>query len=129
MKKLVLGVAALPFMVNIAMAGQPVPLSDAQMDKITAGAQASVLIILAPGLNDEPVLIAGGSPAPSDEEAPNTIINTNLPPRPGVVTLGVEFGETNVPVPANLNPGPLPPGVGNCLGTCNINISYTLSTL
>jgi hypothetical protein len=37
MKKLLVGLAAVPFLVGIAMAGQPMPLSDAQMDKVTAG--------------------------------------------------------------------------------------------
>ncbi len=36
--KLLHGVAALPFMAGIAMAGQPALLTDVQMDKITAGA-------------------------------------------------------------------------------------------
>jgi hypothetical protein len=35
MKKLVVGLAAVPFLAGIAMAGQPVPLSDAQMDRVT----------------------------------------------------------------------------------------------
>jgi hypothetical protein len=38
MKKLLVGLAAVPFLAGIAMAGQPTPLSDAQMDKVTAGA-------------------------------------------------------------------------------------------
>jgi hypothetical protein len=37
MKKLLVGLAALPFLAGVAMAGQPVSLSDAQMDKVTAG--------------------------------------------------------------------------------------------
>jgi hypothetical protein len=37
MKKL-LGLATLPFLAAVAMAGQPSVLSDAQMDKVTAGA-------------------------------------------------------------------------------------------
>ena len=37
MKKLLVGLAALPLLAGVAMAGQPVPLSDAQMDKVTAG--------------------------------------------------------------------------------------------
>jgi hypothetical protein len=42
MKKLVVGLAAVPFLAGIAMAGQPVPLSDAQMDRVTAGYEAGV---------------------------------------------------------------------------------------
>jgi hypothetical protein len=37
MKKLLVGLAALPFLAGIAMADQPMPLSDAQMDTVTAG--------------------------------------------------------------------------------------------
>jgi len=37
MNKLLAGFAALPFLVGVAMAGQPVPLSDTQMDRVTAG--------------------------------------------------------------------------------------------
>jgi len=37
MKKLLLGLAALPFVAGVAMAGEPAPLSDSQMDQVTAG--------------------------------------------------------------------------------------------
>jgi hypothetical protein len=37
MKKLLAGFAALPFLAGVAMAGQPAPLSDVQMDQVTAG--------------------------------------------------------------------------------------------
>jgi len=37
MKKLLFGLAALPFLTGVAMAGQPTLLSDVQMDKVTAG--------------------------------------------------------------------------------------------
>jgi hypothetical protein len=37
MKKLLVGLAALPFLAGVAMADQPTPLNDAQMDKVTAG--------------------------------------------------------------------------------------------
>jgi hypothetical protein len=37
MKKLLVGLAAVPFLACVAMAGQPTPLGDAQMDKVTAG--------------------------------------------------------------------------------------------
>ena len=37
MKKLLVGLAAVPFFACVAMAGQPVSLSNAQMDKVTAG--------------------------------------------------------------------------------------------
>lgn len=37
MKKVLIGLATLPILAGVAMAGQPTPLSDAQMDKVTAG--------------------------------------------------------------------------------------------
>ena len=37
MKKLLIGVVALPFLTGIAVAGQPTALSDKQMDRVTAG--------------------------------------------------------------------------------------------
>jgi len=37
MKKLLFGLAALPFVAAVALADQPVQLSDNQMDKLTAG--------------------------------------------------------------------------------------------
>lgn len=37
MKKLLAGCALLPLLAGMAMAGQPAPLSDTQMDQVTAG--------------------------------------------------------------------------------------------
>jgi len=37
MKRLLCAVAALPFLAGVALAAQPVPLSDGQMDVVTAG--------------------------------------------------------------------------------------------
>jgi hypothetical protein len=37
MKKLLIALTALPFMAGVAAAGQPQPLKDQQMDKVTAG--------------------------------------------------------------------------------------------
>jgi len=37
MKKLLIALAALPFMAGVASASQPQPLSDKQMDQVTAG--------------------------------------------------------------------------------------------
>ena len=37
MKKLLIGFAALPFLAGAALGGQPAPLSDVQMDQVTAG--------------------------------------------------------------------------------------------
>src|SRR5271166_1174837 len=38
MRRLLSGLAALPFLAGIALAAQPVPLNDMQMDSVTAGA-------------------------------------------------------------------------------------------
>jgi len=38
MKKLLVGLASLPLLASVAVAGQPTPLVDAQMDKVSAGA-------------------------------------------------------------------------------------------
>jgi hypothetical protein len=37
MKKLLFGLAVLPFLAGVSLAGQPLPLTDQQMDKVTAG--------------------------------------------------------------------------------------------
>jgi hypothetical protein len=37
MKKLFIGLAAVPFLAGVSMAGQPTPLSDSAMDQVTAG--------------------------------------------------------------------------------------------
>jgi hypothetical protein len=37
MKRLLLGLAVLPFLAGISMAGSPAPLTDKQMDNVTAG--------------------------------------------------------------------------------------------
>lgn len=37
MKRLICGFAALPFLVGVALAAEPVQLNDKQMDKVTAG--------------------------------------------------------------------------------------------
>jgi hypothetical protein len=42
MKRILMGCAALPCLVNIAMAGQPMTLNDAQMETVTAGGTANV---------------------------------------------------------------------------------------
>jgi hypothetical protein len=37
MRKLLFGLAVLPFLAGVSLAEQPIPLSDQQMDKVTAG--------------------------------------------------------------------------------------------
>jgi len=44
MKKLLVGLAAVPFLAGIAIAGQPMPLSEVQMEKVTAGGGPSLEI-------------------------------------------------------------------------------------
>ena len=46
MNKLLLGLAVLPFMAGVTMAGQPTVLGDSQMDKVTAG---GTTVIFSPG--------------------------------------------------------------------------------
>jgi hypothetical protein len=43
MKKLLSGLAALPLLAGVALADQPVQLSDKQMDKVTAGFDLGVI--------------------------------------------------------------------------------------
>lgn len=40
MNRMLYGLAALPFVAGVALAGQPVQLTDKQMDKVTAGFDA-----------------------------------------------------------------------------------------
>jgi hypothetical protein len=42
MRKLLYGLAALPFLAGVALADKPVQLSDKQMDKVTAGFDLNV---------------------------------------------------------------------------------------
>jgi len=37
MKRLLIGLAVLPFLAGVSLAAQPVPLTDTQMDTVTAG--------------------------------------------------------------------------------------------
>lgn len=59
MTKLLIGLASLPFIASVALAGQPVALSDTQMDKVTAG--YTTAIIPADGILNTNVLITTGS--------------------------------------------------------------------
>jgi hypothetical protein len=43
MKKLLCGLAALPFLAGVALADQPMQLNDKQMDKVTAGFDLHVI--------------------------------------------------------------------------------------
>jgi hypothetical protein len=62
MRQLFLGLASLPFIASVAMAGQQVALSDTQMDKVTAGDFTfSTLLIPADSILKAPVPITLGS--------------------------------------------------------------------
>jgi len=76
MKKLLIGLAGMPFLVGVAMAGQSMPLSEAQMDRVTAGTGTEFNIIgvgeLTVGLTFEPGLslpntFQGGGPNGNDD--------------------------------------------------------------
>jgi len=60
MNKLV-GLAALPFMAGVAVAGQPVPLSEKQMDAITAGFAFAEMDVT----NTDVVIVQVNQPAPA----------------------------------------------------------------
>ena len=45
MTKILLGLAALPFFAGVAMAGQPMSLSDKQMDEVSAGGRLITTLI------------------------------------------------------------------------------------
>ena len=59
MKKLFSGLAALPLLAGVAMADQLAPLTDAQMDKVTAG-----LAILQFSPNNSPIFLNLGNAFP-----------------------------------------------------------------
>jgi hypothetical protein len=50
MQRLLSGLASLPLLAGVALAAQPVPLNDAQMDAISAGAETSGGLTLAPAI-------------------------------------------------------------------------------
>jgi hypothetical protein len=54
MKKLLSGLAALPFLASVAFAAQPMPLTDNQMDKVTAGGGAVLQVFWIPCVEFSP---------------------------------------------------------------------------
>jgi len=83
MTKLLLGLASLPFIASMAMAGQPVALSDTQMDKVTAGSFSyTTQIIPAGGISTNTYVIKTGN---------TTITYTELNPSFSVILLGPGF--------------------------------------
>jgi hypothetical protein len=64
MTKLFLGLASLPFIASMAMASQPVALSDTQMDKVTAGSFTyTTEVIPAGGITTNTYVIKTGNAA------------------------------------------------------------------
>lgn len=66
MKKLLLGLAVMPFLAGVSLAAQPAPLSDKQMDKVTAGFDFTELKIqnggtVWVGINTAPTTILPGA--------------------------------------------------------------------
>jgi len=65
MKKLLLGLAVLPFLAGVSLAGQPQALTDQQMDKVAAGFDFAEVDINNVGavavLVNEPAVIVGGA--------------------------------------------------------------------
>jgi hypothetical protein len=68
MKKFLFGLAALPFLAGVSLAAQPVPLSDKQMDTVTAGFDFLETLVQNLGTVrvaiDLPVATATGCPVP-----------------------------------------------------------------
>lgn len=60
MKKSLVGLAVLPFLAGVSLAAQPVPLSDKQMDVVTAGFDFLEVEVQNTGV----VLVAVNQPAP-----------------------------------------------------------------
>jgi len=66
MKKFVIGLAVLPFLAGVSLAGQPQPLTDQQMDKVAAGFDFAEMDVNNVGttiimVNHAPALAAGES--------------------------------------------------------------------
>jgi len=77
MKKLLLGLAALPFVAGVAMAGEPAPLSDSQMDQVTAG--DVVVFTFAAGGSGNFSINGTSFEGPSFAIAPGTRVTTSFP--------------------------------------------------
>jgi hypothetical protein len=90
MAKLFLGLASLPFIASMAMAGQPVALSDTQMDKVTAGANETPVGIVhstvtIPGIGSITItygIFAVCATCDPNAALANAALATLLPPNP-----------------------------------------------
>jgi hypothetical protein len=72
MKRFLFGLAALPFLAGAALAGQPAPLTNAQMDQVTAGFDFTELEIQNTGWVG--VGVNAGAPAPTTGSAPYIVV-------------------------------------------------------
>jgi hypothetical protein len=88
MKRFLFGLAALPFLAGVSLAGQPVPLSDTQMDRVTAGFDFAELKIQ----NGGTVLVAINLPALSPDANGN----------PGCALTGCFLEIEGTPYPAGV---------------------------
>lgn len=77
MNKLLAGLAALPFLAGVATAGQPTPLTNTQMDQVTAG--LAVWFVPAAGL----FVVANPGTLGSPTPGPGTLVG-NYPSLDGV---------------------------------------------
>ena len=95
MKSLLAGLTSLPFIAGFALAAQPVPLNDVQMDAAIAGANASNAVL-------NPITVNDPNPITSSCSfiRPCTVTSTAVYPAPGVY---------NGCVDCNFPPPPPPP--------------------
>jgi hypothetical protein len=80
MKKILLGLAALPFFAGVAMAGQPTSLSDKQMDEVSAG---GVLISTLIDYNTQTAVTTFGTQSLFPLQI--TVSTVNPPPTPTII--------------------------------------------
>jgi len=114
MKKLTFGLAALPFMAGIAMAAQPVALSDTQLDKVTAG---NCPLCAAAQNPTTTLIVVSGSPAVGG--AVTVIEQLSFPPNGPAGPFAVEFYEPLPPLGSNS--AQIPPAT---LGLVTLGLSF-----
>jgi len=81
MKRFLFGLAALPFLAGVSLAAQPAPLSDTQMDRVTAGFDFTEL----ERQNTGWVAVGVNAPAP----APTPVPPTTTTPGSGIPYINV----------------------------------------
>lgn len=82
MKRFLFGLAALPFLAGAALAGQPAPLTDTQMDRVTAGFDFRELEIqntgwVGVGVNAPAPIAVGTTPSGQPVSAPYIVVTNN----------------------------------------------------